>query len=357
MMRTFLKLAILLIVVLLLGGAIFASIMWGRMQEPFRSYTSVEQFVEIPQGATTREIGRRLVEAGVVRDEFTFRASLLWDPRSRTLKAGEYRFDQPMNVREVIDKLARGEVYARHITFPEGLTILEMSRIYQQQGFGPAEDFVRATGDTSAIADLDAQAPNLEGYLFPETYAIPRGTPPARLLAMMVERFRAAYSEALHKRGAAQGLTTRQVVTLASLVEKETAREDERPLVAAVYRNRMEVGMGMQADPTLIYALEKAGKYDGNIRKTDLDFDSPYNTYKYPGLPPGPIASPGRASLEAALNPANVRYLFFVSRNDGSHVFATTLAEHNKNVRRFQVLYFREKRQKEKAAALGDIHH
>ena len=139
-------------------------------------------------------------------------------------------------------------------------------------------------------------------------------------------------------------MTTRQVVTLASLIEKETAKADERPLVAAVYRNRMTRGMGMQADPTVVYALMKAGKYDGNIRRDDLSFDSPYNTYRYPGLPPGPIAAPGRASLEAALTPADVPYLYFVSRNDGSHVFATTLKEHNANVYQFQVLYFRAQR-------------
>jgi UPF0755 protein len=138
-------------------------------------------------------------------------------------------------------------------------------------------------------------------------------------------------------------LTTRQAVTLASLVEKETGKADERSLVAAVYRNRLKIGMAMQADPTVVYALRKAGNYDGNIRKEDLSLDSPYNTYRYPGLPPGPIAAPGKASLEAALKPADVPYLYFVSRNDGSHVFARTLAEHNRNVREFQVLYFRRR--------------
>ena len=154
-------------------------------------------------------------------------------------------------------------------------------------------------------------------------------------------------------RAEAQQLTTRQVVTLASLIEKETARADERPLVAAVYRNRIKQGMGMQADPTVVYALMKAGKYDGNIRREDLNFDSPYNTYRYPGLPPGPIAAPGRASLEAALSPADVPYLYFVSRNDGSHVFATTLKEHNANVYQYQVLYFRAQRTARTSGAGG----
>jgi UPF0755 protein len=166
----------------------------------------------------------------------------------------------------------------------------------------------------------------------------------------MVNRFREAYTDDVKAKAEAQGLTAREVVTVASLVEKETAQDQERALVAAVYRNRMKLGMGMQADPTVIYALQKAGRYDGNIRRADLQFDSPYNTYKYPGLPPGPIASPRKASLDAALAPADVPYIYFVSRNDGTHVFASTLAEHNENVRKFQILYFREKRMRERAA-------
>jgi hypothetical protein len=162
-----------------------------------------------------------------------------------------------------------------------------------------------------------------------------------RLVRSMIDRFRAIYTDDLRRRAQAQGLTTRQVVSLASLIEKETGKPEERPLVAAVYRNRLKIGMGLQADPTVVYALQKAGRYDGNIRRTDLAFDSPYNTYRYPGLPPGPIAAPGKASLEAALMPASVAYLYFVSRNDGSHVFSETLAEHNRNVREFQVLFFR----------------
>jgi UPF0755 protein len=198
----------------------------------------------------------------------------------------------------------------------------------------------------SLIRDIDPAATDLEGYLFPETYTLPRGVPAARLIALMHDRFRVVFTEELQQRAQAQGLTVRQAVTLASLVEKETAQADERPLVAAVYRNRMKIGMGMQADPTVVYALQKAGRYDGNIRRDDLQFDSPYNTYKYPGLPPGPIASPGKASLTAAVAPADVKYVYFVSRNDGTHVFADTLNAHNRNVQKFQVEYFRAQRAK-----------
>jgi UPF0755 protein len=347
-MRKLLLFLFLILVVIVVGLGVFGSIVWGRMNEPFKGYTTVEQFVEIPQGSGTQEIGRRLVNGGVVRDLFVFRAALWWTGRARNLQAGEYRFAEPLSAAQVIDQIARGAVYTHRITFPEGLTILEMSKLYESHGFGPARDFVTAAGNAALVADIDPAAPDLEGYLFPETYAIARGTPASRLVALMVERFRAAYPDTLRKEAESQGLSTRQVMTLASLVEKETGKPEERPLVAAVYRNRHRVGMGMQADPTVIYALQKAGRYDGNIRRADLDIDSPYNTYRYPGLPPGPIASPGQASLEATVRPAAVTYLYFVSRNDGSHAFATTLAEHNRNVQKFQILYFREKRLRER---------
>ena len=337
------KLLTALAVVLILvaaGAALFGRQLWARVHEPYKGYGTSEQFVDIPARTPTAEIGRRLIEAGVVRDEVVFRVALWWTGESRNLQAGEYRFAEPATVLEVIDRLARGEVYTQRLTFPEGLTIQEMARIYESQGFGAARDFIQAAGDAALVKELDAEARDLEGYLFPETYALPRRTAASRLVALMVDRFRATYTEDLRRSAEVQGLTTRQVVALASLVEKETGRADERPLVAAVYRNRLKIGMGMQADPTIVYALQKAGRYDGNIRREDLGIDSPYNTYRNRGLPPGPIAAPGKASLEAALMPADVPYLYFVSRNDGSHVFASTLAEHNRNVRLYQILFF-----------------
>jgi UPF0755 protein len=347
-MRKLLTLFVIVVTVLVIGAGLMASVVWGRLHEPYKGYAVAEQFVEIPQGSGTIEIGRRLVKAGVVRDLFIFRIAQRWSGRGRTLKAGEYRFAEPMHAAAVVDRLARGDVYARRLTFPEGLTILDMAKIYESRGFGPAADFVRAAGDASPIADLDPQAKDLEGYLYPETYTIPRGTPAARLIRLMVDRFRDAYTPELQARAAAEGLTIREVVTVASLVEKETAQEHERSLVAAVYRNRMRLNMGMQADPTIIYALQKSGDWDGNLTRADLQLDSPYNTYRYRGLPPGPIASPRKASLEAALEPADVKHLYFVSRNDGSHVFADTLAQHNRNVYEHQILYFRQKRLRER---------
>jgi UPF0755 protein len=344
MMRKLLIASAAVLVVVAIGGALLANELRRRIQEPFKGYSNDEVFVEIPQGAGSAEIRRRLIDAGVVPDDFSLRAAMWWSGRSRSLQAGEYHFDQPLSPLAVVDKIASGDVYTQRLTFPEGLTIAEMAKVFETRGFGPARAFIKAAGDASLVRDLDPKAPDLEGYLFPETYSLPRRADAERVVAMMVERFRASYDETLRAQAQAQQMTTRQVVALASLIEKETARADERPLVAAVYRNRLKQGMGMQADPTVVYALTKAGKYDGNIRREDLSFNSPYNTYRYPGLPPGPIAAPGRASLEAALAPADVPYLYFVSRNDGSHVFSATLKEHNANVYQYQVLYFRAQR-------------
>lgn len=348
------KFFLVVLLVIVIGGAAAAVAMWlgwNDIHEPYKGYAGSEQFVTIRQGAASTEIGRALADAQVVSDPQLFRLALWWTGQGRNLKAGEYRFDRAMTPLDVIDVLVRGDVYTEKITFREGLTIEEMSKVYESRGFGPAREFVEAARNVERIRDLDPDADDLEGYLFPETYAMPRRGAAVRLIDTMVDRFRAVYGEQMRQRADQQGLTTRQVVTLASIVEKETGKAEERPIVAAVFRNRLKIGMPMQTDPTIVYALAKAHRYNGNIRKDDLAMDSPYNTYRYPGLPPGPIASPGQASIEAALAPADVPYLYFVSRNDGSHVFASTLTEHNANVRRFQVEFFRQQRQARAASA------
>jgi UPF0755 protein len=335
---------ILVLVALAAVAAAVAGFYYARVDEKYQGFAGVEQFVEIPSGAGSRAIGRALVAAGVVRDEWTFRLAVYLTGTARELKAGEYRFTGPSSAKDVARKIARGEVYLRPVTFPEGLTIKEMSRVFESRGLGPAADFVAAASDPGAIKDVNPAAKDLEGYLFPETYSLPRKARAATLVAQMAARFLAVMDEPLRREAEAQGRTVREVVTLASLVEKETAKPEERPIVAAVYLNRLRIGMGLQCDPTVIYALERAGKYSGNLTRDNLRFDSPYNTYRYAGLPPGPIAAPGRASIEAVLRPAQADYLYFVSRNDGSHVFATTLAEHNRNVKEWQKEFFKEKR-------------
>ena len=335
--------AILVLFVIVAGGGL-AGIAWTRLKTPYKGYETSEQYVQIPARAGAAEIRQRLLDAGLVQDSMTLRLALRWTGASRDLKAGEYRFDRPMTAIEVVQKIARGDVYGQRITFPEGLTIREMAAMYEMRGLGKAREFIDAARNTALIQDLDPAASDLEGYLFPDTYTVGRTVVASDLIQKMVAGFRTVYPADAAQPSDQLPLSPRQIVTLASLIEKETGKAEERPLVSAVYRNRLRIGMGMQADPTVVYALQKAGKYDGNIRKEDLSINSPYNTYKYPGLPPGPIASPGKASLDAALHPADAPFLYFVSKNDGSHVFATTLAEHNRNVQEYQVRYFQKQR-------------
>jgi len=337
--------AVLLLV--LIGAGAFAAWLYRSVERPFKGYEGTEAFVEIPTGSGPITMGRALEEAGVVPSVTAFRTAVWLRGAGRRLQAGEYRFEGPMTPRQVVDKITRGEVYLQPVTFREGLTIRQMAQIFEARALGPAQEFITAASNPERIRALDPDARDLEGYLFPDTYALPRRATADQLVGRMVAGFEQALTPELRQQAAERGLSVRELVTLASLVEKETAKGEERPLVAAVYTNRLKIGMGMQADPTVIYALERAGRYDGNLTREDLRFDSPYNTYRYPGLPPGPIAAPGKASLEASANPADVPYIYFVSRNDGSHVFATTLDEHNRNVHQWQVLYFREKRQRE----------
>lgn len=331
--------------VLILGTAAFVGLrLYRATEQPFGAQSaSAPVSVEIPTGIGTQAIGTRLVDAGVVRDRLTFRVAVWRSGRSRQLQAGEYRFDRSMSPLGVLDKIARGEVDVVPLTFPEGLTIAEMAQRFHAAGFGPASAFAHAARDVSLIRALDPEAHDLEGYLFPSTYALSRRTDGATLVRLMVARFVAALTPDLRDATRARRLTVRQLVTLASIVEKETGSADERPLVASVYANRLRLGMPLQCDPTVIFALLQRGRYDGNLRRADLQFDSPYNTYRYAGLPPGPIAAPGLASLRAAAAPSSSDYLYFVSRNDGTHIFARSLVEHNRNVQRFQVEFFRQR--------------
>jgi UPF0755 protein len=335
-------LIVIVLLVLAVGGT--ATYLFRRVNEPYKGYAQEEQFVEIPSGAGTSTIGNLLVSGGVVRDRLSYRLALWRSGRARHLQAGEYRFDRAMTPSEVLEKIARGDVYVIHVTFPEGLTAQDMARIFESAGLGAASDFVQAAANVSLIRDIDPDARSLEGYLFPETYSVPRRIDAAAMVRMMVSRFDRVFTPEMRRAAQDQGLSVHAVVTLASLVEKETASPEERPLVAAVCRNRLRIGMALQSDPTVIYALEQRGQYTGNLRRDDLLLDSPYNTYRYPGLPPGPIASPGKASLEATLHPADADYLYFVSRNDGTHEFARTFAEHDRNVFKYQVKYFRDRK-------------
>jgi UPF0755 protein len=281
--------------------------------------------VLLRSGSSTRHIAAELRAAGVIRSVTGFLLVNSW--RGRSLKAGEYRFDRPASAVEVYDRIARGDMLVHTLVVPEGFNLYEVAGAIQEAGLGRAEDFVRvAHSDTGLVADLDPQATSLEGYLFPDTYRFSRTQNLHDIAAAMVRQFR--------QEAAGLGLTANvhQVVTMASIVEKETSVPEERPLVASVYYNRLARGMPFGADPTVVYASLLAGHYTGVIHESDLQLESPYNTYKHAGLPPGPIANPGRAALAAAMHPAQTQYLFFVSDNQGHHRFARTAAEHARNV-------------------------
>ena len=335
----FLALAALLAALIVAG--VTATRLVARWEAPFHGYSTADVFVEIAPGSSALAIAHQLVGSGVVQDLWAWRYALWKTSLGRELKAGEYRFNRPLSALEVIDKIAQGKVHLRPITFPEGLTISAMALIFGQSSFGTTAAFLEASRRVEMIVALDPEASSLEGYLFPDTYSLPRTATADDLAETMVARFKVVFGESLRRQAAETGLSVPEVVTLASLVERETALAEERPLIAAVFRNRLSMGMALQCDPTVIYALDRAGLYDGNLTRANLTFDSRYNTYGYSGLPPGPIAAPGLPSLEAAVQPADVGYLYFVSRNDGSHVFASSLREHNRNVREYQRRFFR----------------
>lgn len=256
-----------------------------------------------------------------------------------SIKAGVYEFAKPMSAADVVDKLIRGDVVAKSVTVREGLDRFAIGRLFAAEGFGRAADWDKLTAEPEQIHDLAPQAASLEGYLFPDTYKFNPGTPPKTIIAAMVANFRRHFSGEMAF--ISTGLSLHETVGLASIVETEARLPQERPLVASVYLNRIHRQMLLGADPTVIYALKLANRWDGNIHKADLQIDSPYNTYRFKGLPPGPIANPGLASLRAAAAPATTNFLYFVAKHDGSHAFSTNIEEHNRNVQVYQVEWYR----------------
>ncbi len=286
------------------------------------------QAVLLRPGWSSRRIATELQQAGVLRSTTAF--LLVHYLRGRQLKAGEYRFDQPASSFAVYERIARGDIYFHTVVIPEGFNQFDIAAAIEASGLGARADFLRAAADPGLVADLDPAAASLEGYLFPDTYRFTRTQSMHDLVAAMVHRFR--------QEAKAVGLAddVHGVVTLASIVEKETAVPEERPLVAGVYANRLRLNMALDADPSVIYASLLAGRYSGSLHQSELQAESPYNTYRNSGLPPGPIANPGRAALAAALHPAPTDFLYFVSDAQGHHRFARSLEEHNRNVAQYR---------------------
>ncbi len=289
---------------------------------------AAETFVDLAPGSSALRIGQQLQAAGVLRNEYVFYLLRAW--KRGTLKAGEYRFDRPVTALEVYDRIARGDVYTRALVVPEGANIFDIATRVEQAGFDTREDFLdAAVRQVGLVTDLDPEAKSLEGYLFPDTYCFARTTKAPQIAAAMVRRFRAVAGQL----GLKENL--HQVVTIASLVERETAVDAERPLVASVFENRLKKSMPLMTDPAVIYGLELEGLWHGAIYQSDLSHNTAYNTYLHPGLPPGPIANPGIPSLRAAMHPADTSYLYFVAAGtdaQGHSLFASTLDEHHRNV-------------------------
>jgi UPF0755 protein len=291
-----------------------------------------ETFVTITPGSSAVAIARKLESAGIVRTRYAF--DLVRFYNHGTLHAGAYRFDHPMPVTDVYAQIARGDVYTKSLTIPEGANIFDIAARVEQAGLGTRQDFLlAAVQQTPLIADLDPRAASLEGYLFPDTYRLSPPVTAAQIAAAMVKRFRQAAGQL----GLNQNV--RQIVTLASIVERETAVDAERPLVASVFVNRLDKKIPLRTDPAVIYGLELTGRWRGAIYASDLTRDTPYNTYLHAGLPPGPIANPGLHSLRAAMDPARTNYLYFVAAGvdaQGHSLFASTLDEHNRNVAEYR---------------------
>lgn len=344
--------------VVLVGLAVIAGA-WlvHELKQPYRGYTQAQVFVDIPRGTSRWDIAGILKEKGVIRSQVAFVVLSKWRRRSAP-EAGEYRFDHPMTPLQVFAQIAGGHIYVHTVVIPEGWTIFDIAHELEKQGLCRHEDFLKVAGDPSLVHDIAPNAHSLEGFLFPSTYEFSKYTTPQEMAATMVHHFREEWSKlnadvppqssedppkatrahAMAREEALQPLSAIEVITLASLIERETPQPKERPIVASVFYNRLRIGLPLQCDPTVQYALDLAGTPKSGITPEDLHVASPYNTYLHRGLPPGPIANPGDASLLAALHPAHTHYLYFVANDSGGHFFSATLAEHNRNVARYRRL-------------------
>ena len=327
------RLLLLLLILLIVA----AGYLYTALFQPYRGFPAGGVYVDIPHGASQRAIARLLAENGVVRSRVAFEA-LCRSRKRRTLEAGEYFFDRPVTAFEVFDALANGRVYVKQLVVPEGFTMFDIANLATGEGFLSRDEFLAAARDPSLIRDLAPDAPTLEGFLFPATYEFPRHMTGKDMAAAMVKRFRQVWSTLPSADALAARRSAQDVVTLASMVERETPLPEERPRVAGVFENRLRIGLPLQCDPTVVYALTLAGKYNGKLDGEDLSFASPYNTYHSRGLPPGPIANPGESALRAALDPSPTDDLYFVANTEGGHFFSKTLQEHNRNVARYRRL-------------------
>ncbi|MDY6825127.1 MAG: endolytic transglycosylase MltG [Thermodesulfobacteriota bacterium] len=292
------------------------------------------RIIEVPPGAGINTIARRLHQQQLIKNPELFKYLALSQSRNETIKAGEYRLSAAMSPLEIIKKMTRGEVVLHKLTIPEGYTIRQIAALSAQKGLSDRGAFLRMATSRATAEKMGINADTLEGYLFPETYFFPASAGAETIINAMVKRFHKIFTDHWERRAREMGFSVHEIVTLASIVEKETAVDAERPLIASVFHNRLKKNMRIESDPTVIYGIEN---FDGNLTRTHLNTRTPYNTYRIHGLPKGPIANPGEKSLEAVLYPADTPYLYFVAKNDGTHKFSANLRSHNQAVRKYQL--------------------
>jgi UPF0755 protein len=329
--------AAVFLILLLVAGAAAAWLFFGIAQ-PYRGFPAEGVFVDLPHGASSRAVAHLLKQNGVIRSSTAFEVYARRHPKRR-LQAGEYFFNQPISGRDVFWQIADGHVFQQPFTVREGETIFDIARNLEAGKLMSANEFLTAARNPELIREMSPKATSLEGYLYPATYNLPRHPAANELTAQMVKKFKEEWNRIASAQPIAPSpAISGHIVTLASLVERETPKPDERPVVAGVFENRLSKGMRLQCDPTVIYALELIGQYKGSLTGADLQIDSPYNTYAHGGLPPGPIGNPGEVALRAAMTPAKTNYLYFVANTEGGHFFSATLEEHNRNVTKYRRL-------------------
>ena len=305
----------------------------GELDRPANPKAEKTTRVHVRSGMSFGQILKLLERNGLIQDSRPLRLRAMLGGGGKNIQAGVYALKASMSPREIYRRLSEGEVDRRTFAIPEGYNLREIAKTIHRAKLADEEEILRLSRAPSFLRELSVSADSLEGYLFPDTYRFPAGVEAKRILRFMVRTMRKKFTPALRERAKAMGFSIHQTLTLASIIEKETSLSGERPLVAAVFINRLKRRMRLQSDPTVIYGLPR---FNGNITKKDLRYDSPYNTYLYGGLPPGPIASPGLASIKSALNPAKVNYLYFVATKNGGHQFSRTYREHRRAVRRYQ---------------------
>ncbi len=328
------KFLVALIILLVILAALIGIDFYQKAFTPFAGFDNPVT-IHIKKGSSVSGIARMLQRNKIISSYYYFRIYYRIFFSKASFKTGEYRFDRPMTMKEVIEKLYQGKVVLHKITIKEGMIIKEVAAYLGKYHNINAQDFINHAGSPHLIQALDSKAPDLEGYLFPDTYMVHKGITAEEMVELTVAKFKEHFTHSMKWRADELNLSVREIVTLASLIEKETSAREERFLISSVFHNRLRIGMPMGCDPTIIYALKRDNLYKGKLGWAELKYDSPYNTRLHRGLPPGPICSPGYASIEAALYPENTKYLYFVAKDSRSHYFSENLGEHNRAVKKY----------------------